>query len=66
MLSLLGSHIDYKGYIFKPFYLLLGVLYFLVLLSLLGTLYVVLYIRNTLEITLNNIEKNRKKYSKYR
>ena len=66
MLSLLGSHIDYKGYIFKPFYLVLGVLYFLVLLSLLGTLYVVLYIRNTLEILLNNIEKNRKKYSKYR
>ena len=64
MLSLLGSHIDYKGYIFKPFYLILGVLYFMVLLSLLGTLYVVLYIRDTLEITLNNIEKNRKKYSR--
>lgn len=66
MLSLLGSEMNIKGYIFKPFYLLLGVLYFIVLLSLLGTLYVVLYIRNTLEITLNNIEKNRKKYSKYR
>ena len=66
MLSLLGSHIDYKGYIFKPFYLLLGVLYFVLLLSLLGTLYIVLYIRNTLEILLNNIEKSRKKYSKYR
>jgi hypothetical protein len=66
MLSLLGSHIDYKGYIFKPFYLLLGVLYFVLLLALLGTLYIVLYLRNTLEITLNNIEKNRKKYNKYR
>ena len=64
MLSLLGSHIDYKGYIFKPFYLLLGVLYFITLLSLLGTLYIVLYIRDTLEITLNNIEKSRKKYSR--
>jgi len=64
MLSLLGSHIDYKGYIFKPFYLLLGVLYFITLLALLGTLYIVLYIRNTLEITLNNIEKNRKKYKR--
>lgn len=64
MLSLLGSHIDYKGYIFKPFYLLLGVLYFVVLLSLLGTLYIVLYIRNTLEITLNSIDKNRKKYNR--
>jgi len=62
MLSLLGSHIHYKGYIFKPFYLLLGVLYFILLLALLGTLYIVLYIRDTLEITLNNIEKNRKKY----
>jgi len=62
MLSLLGSHIDYKGYIFKPFYLLLGVLYFIVLLSLLGSLYIILYIRDTLEIVLNNIEKNRKKY----
>ena len=62
MLSLLGSHIDYKGYIFKPFYLLLGVLYFIVLLSLLATLYVVLYIRDTLEITLKQLEKNRKQY----
>ena len=63
-MSLLGIHFDIQGYIFKPFYLLLGVLYFILLLSLLGTLYVVLYIRNTLEITLNNIEKNRKKYYK--
>ena len=65
-MSLLGIHFDIQGYIFKPFYLLLGVLYFVVLLALLGTLYVVLYIRDTLEITLNNIEKNRKKYNKYR
>ena len=66
MLSLLGSHIDYKGYIFKPFYLLLGVLYFITLLALLGTLYVVLHIRDTLEITLKQLEKNRKKYSRLR
>ena len=64
MLSLLGSHIDYKGYVFKPFYLILGVLYFMVLLALLGTLYIVLYIRDTLEITLKQLEKNRKKYSR--
>jgi len=63
-MSLLGIHFDIEGYIFKPFYLLLGVLYFILLLSLLGTLYIVLYIRNTLEITLNNIEKNRNKYNK--
>jgi len=63
-MSLLGIHFDIQGYIFKPFYLLLGMLYFIVLLALLGSLYVVLYIRNTLEIVLNNIEKNRKKYSR--
>lgn len=63
-MSLLGIHFDIQGYIFKPFYLLLGVLYFIVLLSLLGCLYIVLYIRNTLEIVLNNIEKNRKKYKR--
>jgi hypothetical protein len=63
-MSLLGSEMNLKGYIFKPFYLLLGVLYFIVLLALLGTLYVVLYLRTTLEITLNNIEKNRNKYKR--
>jgi len=65
-MSLLGIHFDIQGYIFKPFYLLLGALYFVILLVLLGTLYIVLFLRNTLEITLNNIEKSRKKYSKYR
>jgi len=63
-MSLLGIDFDIRGYIFKPFYLLLGALYFIVLLSLLATLYVILYIRNTLEITLNNIDKNRKKYNR--
>jgi len=63
-MSLLGIDFDIQGYIFKPFYLLLGALYFIVLLSLLGALYVVLYLRNTLEITLNNIEKNRNKYKR--
>ena len=63
-MSLLGIEFDVKGHIFKPFYLLLGVLYFIVLLSLLGTLYVVLYLRNTLEKLLNNIEKNIIKYSR--
>ena len=64
MLSLLGSEMNFKGYIFKPFYLVLGVLYFVVLLALLGSLYILLYIRDTLEITLNNIDKNRKKYNR--
>ena len=61
-MSLLGIHFDIQGYIFKPFYLILGVLYFILLLSLLGTLYIVLYIRNTLEIILKQLEKNRKQY----
>lgn len=56
-MSLLGIEFDIKGYIFKPFYLILGLLYFIVLLSLLGTLYIVLYIRNTLEKVLKQIEK---------
>jgi hypothetical protein len=66
MLSLLGSHIHYKGYIFKPFYLVLGVLYFTILLAVLGTLYIVLFLKDTLEIILKDIEKSRKKYSRYR
>jgi hypothetical protein len=63
-MSCLGMQFDIKGYIFKPFYLLLGMLYFIVLLSLLGTLYVVLFLRNTLEIILKDIEKNRNKYKR--
>jgi hypothetical protein len=63
-MSLLGMYFDIQGYIFKPFYLLLGVLYFIVLLALLGTLYTILFIRNTLEDVLNSIEKNRKKYKR--
>jgi len=63
-MSLLGIEFDVKGYIFKPFYLVLGMLYFTILLALLGCLYMVLFIRNTLEITLNNIEKNRNKYNR--
>ena len=63
-MSLLGIHFDIQGYIFKPFYLILGVLYFIILLSLLGTLYTMLFLRNTLEITLKDIKKQRNKYSK--
>ena len=62
MLSLLGVHFDIEGYIFKPIYLLLGVFYFMVLLSLLGILYVILYIRDTLEKMVNNIQKERNKW----
>jgi len=64
MLSLLGIHLDIQGYIFKPFYLVLGLLYFTILLALLGCLYMVLFIRNTLEKVLKDIEKNRNKYKR--
>ena len=64
MLSCLGSEMNIKGYIFKPFYLILGVLYFILLLFLLGTLYTMLFLRNTLEKILKDIKKQRKKYSK--
>lgn len=63
-MSLLGIYFDVKGYIFKPFYLVLGLLYFTILLALLGCLYVALFIRNTLEIILKDIDNNRKKYKK--
>jgi hypothetical protein len=63
-MSCLGSEMNIKGYIFKPFYLLLGVLYFILLVALLGTLYIMVFLRNTLEITLNNIKKQRNKHTK--
>jgi hypothetical protein len=63
-MSLLGIAFDVKGYIFKPFYLLLGVLYFLLLLSLLGALYSLLFVKNTLEKALKDIDKERNKYKR--
>jgi hypothetical protein len=63
-MSLLGIAFDVKGYVFRPFYLLLGVLYFLLLLSLLGTLYIVLFLRTTLEKALKDIENERNKYKR--
>jgi hypothetical protein len=61
-MSCLGIAFDVKGYVFRPFYLLLGILYFLLLLSLLGTLYIVLFLRTTLEKVIKDIEKERNKY----
>ena len=63
-MSCLGIEFDIKGYIFKPFYLLLGLLYFLALLSLLGALYSLLFIKNTLEKVVKDIEKERNKYKR--
>jgi hypothetical protein len=63
-MSCLGTEFDIRGYIFKPFYLLIGVLYFILLLSLLGTLYIVLFLRITLEKVIKDIEKERNKYKR--
>ena len=63
-MSCLGIAFDIRGYVFRPFYLLLGVLYFLLLLSLLGTLYIVLFLRTTLEKAIKDIEKERKRYKR--
>jgi len=63
-MSLLGIAFDIKGYIFKPFYLLLGLLYFLTLLSLLGALYLVLLSKSTLENVIKDIQKERNKYKR--
>jgi uncharacterized membrane protein len=46
MLSLLGSDIHFKGYIFKPFYLVIGLLMFLGLGIALVFLYGYLFIVN--------------------
>ena len=63
-MSLLGIEFDIKGYIFKPFYLLLGILYFIALVSLLGGLYIVLLCKSTLEKVIKDIEKERNKYKR--
>jgi hypothetical protein len=63
-MSCLGTEFDIKGYIFKPFYLLLGVLYFILLMSLLGALYIVLLSKSTLEKVVKDIDKERNKYKR--
>jgi hypothetical protein len=63
-MSLLGIEFDIRGYIFKPFYLLLGILYFILLMSLLGALYIVLLSKSTLEKAIKDIEKERNKYKR--
>ena len=63
-MSCLGIEFDIKGYIFKPFYLLLGVLYFMSLVSLLGALYLILLSKSTLEKVVKDIENERNKYKR--
>ena len=63
-MSCLGIEFDIRGYIFKPFYLLLGILYFIALVSLLGALYLVLLSKSTLEKVVKDIENERNKYKR--
>jgi len=48
MLSLLGSEMNFKGYVFRPLYLVFGFLCVSMLLIFLGLVYVILYTKNTL------------------
>jgi|688.fasta_scaffold06962_27 hypothetical protein len=59
-MSLLGMEFDIKGHYFKPFYLILGVLFFLGLLIFLGIVYSYYYIKYTLVDYIDNIKRERK------
>lgn len=61
MLSLLGSEISIKGHIYKPFYLILGVFFFLGLLTFLGLVYSYYYIKLSLIEWIKDIQKERKR-----
>ena len=54
-MSLLGIEFDVKGWIFKPFYLLLGLLSLCFLIVLLGLSYGMVYVKNTLVNRLNKV-----------
>jgi len=62
MLSLLGSEISIKGHIYKPFYLLLGVLFFFGLLVFLGVVYSYYYIKFSLIEYINELKQERNKW----
>ena len=61
-MSLLGMEFDIKGYIYKPFYIILGVLFFLGLLAFLGIVYSYYYIKYTLIEYINEAKKDRLRY----
>lgn len=62
MLSLLGSEMNLKGYVFRPFYLFFGLLCVSSLLIFLGLVYVFLYIKNTLLKYIKELTADRDKY----
>ena len=58
--SLLGIEMSLKGWEFKPFILLLGILFFITLCVPLLLVYVCLYVKFTLINYINNIKKDYK------
>jgi hypothetical protein len=61
-MSCLGMEFDIKGHYIKPFYILLGVLFFLGLLAFLSVVYSYYYIKYTLVEYINNIKKERNRW----
>jgi hypothetical protein len=61
-MSLLGMEFDIKGHIYKPFYIILGVLFFLGLLTILSVIYSYYYIKYTLVDYINEVKRDRKRY----
>jgi len=61
-MSLLGMEFDIKGHICKPFYIILGVLFFLGLLTFLGIVYSYYYIKYTLVDYIKEVKKDRNRY----
>jgi hypothetical protein len=62
MLSLLGSEINLKGYVFRPLYLVFGLLCVSMLLIFLGLVYVILYTKNTLLNCFKELTADRDKW----
>jgi hypothetical protein len=61
-MSLLGMEFDIKGHIYKPFYIILGVLFFLGLLSFLSVVYSYYYIRFTLVEYIKELKEERNRW----
>jgi hypothetical protein len=61
-MSLLGMEFDIKGHIYKPFYIILGVLFFLGLLVFLGIVYSYIYIKYTLVDYIKELKEERNRW----
>jgi hypothetical protein len=61
-MSLLGMEFDIKGHIYKPFYIILGVLFFLGLLAFLSVIYSYYYIKYTLVEYIKELKEERNRW----